>query len=422
VRRRARYGRSMTEHVILRLGHHGDGIADGPIFAPITLPGEVVSGDVNGHQLENIRIVTPSDDRVSPPCRHFKSCGGCQLQHAADGFVADWKVDVIRTALAAHDLDTVLRPIVTSPPQSRRRATFAARRTKKGAMAGFHGRGSDVIVEIPDCQLVEPALLAGLDVASQLAVIGTSRKAALEVTVTSSAEGLDVAVALGKPLDGALRQELAALCDRMGLARLTWADEVVAMRAPPFQRFGTANVTPPPGAFLQATAHGEQVLLNAVREAVGDAAHIVDLFAGCGTFTLPLARHAEVRAVESDGAMLEALDHGWRQASGMRTLRCETRDLFRRPLLPDELAKTDAVVIDPPRAGAEAQVAELAKAMVPRIAYVSCNPVSFARDAAVLVAAGYSLDWVQTVDQFRWSSHVELAACLTAPAKAPSKR
>lgn len=406
----------MTEHHILRLGHHGDGIADGPIFAPLTLPGEMVSGTVDGNTLSDVRILTPSDDRIAPPCRHFKSCGGCQLQHASDDLVATWKQDVVKHALDAHGLETVFKPLHTSPAQSRRRATFAARRTKKGAMAGFYGRSSDVLIEIPDCKLLAPEVLEGRAVAEDLAVIGTSRKAALAVTVTASANGLDVAVAHGKPLDGPLRQELASLCERRGLARLSWGDEVIAMRHAPVQTFGRAAVTPPPGAFLQATQDGEAALLAAVKEAVAGADTMADLFAGCGTFALPLAETARVHAVESVGEMMTALDHGWRMAEGLKPVTTETRDLFRRPLLPDEMRKLDAVVLDPPRAGAERQVAEIISARVPKVAYVSCNPVTFARDAQAMVSAGYTLDWVQVVDQFRWSSHVELAACLTAPA------
>ena len=407
----------MTEYRINRLGHHGDGIADGPLFAPMTLPGEVVTGTPVGNKLTDIRIVTPSDQRVAAPCRHFKSCGGCQLQHAADGFVADWKQGVVRYALEGQGLSAELRPIVTSPAQSRRRATFAARRTKKGAMAGFHGRASDVIVEIPDCKLLDPQVMEGLPVAEALAVIGTSRKAALAVTVTASPEGLDVFAQNGKPLDGPLRQELAHLCDKLGLSRLTWDDEVIAMREPPSQTFGAAHVVPPPGAFLQATAHGELALLDAVKDAVGDADQVLDLFAGCGTFSIPLAEGAEIHAVESEAPMLAALDAGWRKAKGLKKITTEARDLFRRPLMPDELRRYDAVVLDPPRAGAESQVAELAKSDVTRIAYVSCNPVTFARDAALLVKSGFTLHWVQVVDQFRWSTHIELAAHFTRPAR-----
>ena len=409
----------MTEHKIRRLGHHGDGIAEGPLYVPMTLPGEVVTGEVDDQALKDVRIVTPSSDRVAAPCRHFKSCGGCSLQHASDEFVADWKVGIVRAALDAHGLETVFKPILTSSPNSRRRATFAAKRTKKGAMAGFYARGSDVVIEVPDCQLLHPDLMGGLEVAKELAMAGASRKAALAVTVTLSANGLDVAVAQGKPLDGPLRQVLAELCDRLKLARLSWENEIIGTRKPPVQRFGKAEVLPPPGAFLQATQHGEASLLAAVREAVGDAKNIADLFAGCGTFALPLSQDASVFAVESEAGMINALDQGWRMTKGLKPLKAEARDLYRRPVLPDEMRKLDAIVLDPPRSGAERQVVEMCKALVPRVAYVSCNPVSFARDAQMLVEAGYTLDWVQVVDQFRWAAHVELAACFTISGERP---
>ncbi|MEQ6202910.1 class I SAM-dependent RNA methyltransferase [Sulfitobacter sp. HNIBRBA2951] len=403
----------MTEFRITRLGQYGDGIAEGPVFAPMTLPGEVVTGTLDGANLRDIKIVTPSEDRVAAPCRHFKSCGGCQMQHAADPLVAAWKTQIVEQALAAQGIHTDIRPIVTSPAQSRRRATFAARRTKKGSMSGFHGRASDTVVEIPDCQLVEPELLAARSIAEELAEIGGSRKATLAVTVTTSRVGLDVQVSGGKPIDGQLRITLAAVCDTRGLARLTWEDEVIAQRAPPVQRFSNADVCPPPGAFMQATAHGEAHLLAAVQEAVQGRKRVIDLFAGCGTFTLPLAKDAEVWAVEGEAAMVEALDKGWRMAQGLKTVTHTARDLYRRPLLPDEFYKYDAVVMDPPRAGAEAQTSEIIRSDTKRVAYVSCNPVTFARDVAQMIAGGFTLDWVQPVDQFRWSSHVELAAQLS---------
>ncbi|WP_108860541.1 class I SAM-dependent RNA methyltransferase [Ruegeria sp. Alg231-54] len=404
----------MTQtYTISRLGHQGDGIADGPVYAPRTLPGEVVSGTLLDQFLTEIRVETPSDQRIKAPCRHYKSCGGCQLQHATDGFVADWKVEVVRTALAAQGLEASMRPIHTSPERSRRRATIAVRRTKKGALAGFHGRASDTITEIPDCHLLDPALIAAIPVAEALAILGGSRKGVLAVTLTLSESGLDVAVKGGKPLDGPLESALAQATEKHGLARLSWDGEVIAMRRPPVQRFGHADVVLPPGAFLQATKDGEQALLKAVSEAVGGSKRIVDLFAGSGTFSLPLAEGAEVHAVEGEAAMTQALDQGWRRAQGLKRITTEARDLFRRPLMPDELKSFDAVVIDPPRAGAEAQVTELAQALRPVIAYVSCNPVTFARDAKILVNAGYTLEWVQVVDQFRWSSHTELAARFT---------
>jgi len=407
--------RPMTEYRIIRLGHQGDGIAQGPVFASMTLPGEVVTGTLTGDRLTDLRIVTPSSNRVAAPCRHYKACGGCQVMHASDDFVASWKTDVVRAALFAQGIEADFRPILTSPPRSRRRAAISARRTKKGALAGFHARASDTLIEIPDCQLLLPALLDALPLSEALAITGGSRKGELTVQVTQSEGGLDVMVTGGKPLDGPLRVALAAEVERFKLARLVWDDELVGMRIPPVQRFGAARVTPPPGAFLQATAEGEAALLTSVAEAVGGAARVVDLFAGCGTFALPLAAQAEVHAVEGDTAMVKALDQGWRQAEGLKRVTAEARDLFRRPLLPDELKRFDAAVIDPPRAGAEAQVSELAQSQIGRIAFVSCNPVTFARDAKILLSAGYRLEWVQVVDQFRWSTHVELAAAFKAP-------
>ncbi|TNF20134.1 MAG: class I SAM-dependent RNA methyltransferase [Rhodobacteraceae bacterium] len=398
------------EYLIQRLGHQGDGIAEGPLFAPLTLPGEVVTGRAEADRLHDVRIVTPSEHRVAPPCRHFKSCGGCQLMHASDAFVAGWKQEVVTRALQAQGLAAPMRPIATSPPQSRRRATFSARRTKKGAMAGFHGRASGVIVEIPDCHLLHPDLLAARPVAAALAALGASRKGEMAVQVTLSEDGLDVVVTGGKPLDTDLEVALAALAGRHDLARLVWDRDPIVLRSPPGQRFDGLRVVPPPGAFLQATPQGERALTHAMTEAVAGARRIADLFAGCGTFSLPLARHADVHAVEGGGEMLAALDAGWRHAEGLKKITTETRDLFRNPLLPDELNRFDALVIDPPRAGAEAQVARIADSRVPIIGFVSCNPVTFARDAAVLVRAGFALDWVQVVDQFRWSSHIELAA------------
>ena len=403
---------------IERLGHRGDGSAQGPggpVFVPQTLPGEVVEGDIAGDQLLNTRILTPSANRIRPPCSHARTCGGCLMQHAADPFVADWKLGIVKGALAGQGLDAPLRPIETSPPRSRRRATLAARRTKGGALIGFHARASETLVAIPNCQLLHPAVLATFPALEALVVTGGSRSAELSLTVTHSLGGPDVAVTGGKPLDSELRMTLARVAETFNIARLTWDGEVIALRTLPVQRFGKALVAPPPGAFLQATAEGEAALLSAIRGAIGPARRVMDLFAGSGTFSLPLADSAEVHAVESDAAMLAALDRGWRQAQGLHRVTTETRDLFRRPLEPDEFKGFDAVVIDPPRAGAEAQTATLARSRVPVIAFVSCNPVTFARDARSLTEAGYVMDWLQVVDQFRWAAHVELVARFSLP-------
>lgn len=400
----------MTEYTINRLGHLGDGIADGPLYAPQTLPGEVVTGSIEGQALRDVKIITPSPDRVSAPCRHFRTCGGCQMQHASDGFLAEWKTGIVKSALAAHGITVEFLPIATSPPRSRRRATFAARRSKKGAMAGFHAKGSDVIVAVSDCHLLHLDLMAALPMAEDLAIAGASRKHHIDVAVTLSDNGLDVLATGGKPLDGPLRISLGALAEKHRLARLCWGDEVISYRAAPEQVFGTACVTPPPGSFLQATLAGEAALQADVRRIVNGAKNVIDLYAGCGTFALDLAQDYAVHAVEGSGEMLKALDAGWRNTQGLKPVTHEVRDLHQNPLLPDELKKYDAVVIDPPRVGAEAQIAQICAAQTPKIGYVSCNPTSFARDARALIDSGYGLETLRVVDQFRWSAHVELVA------------
>lgn len=398
---------------IERLGHLGDGIAPGPVFVTGALPGEDVTGTLAGNRLTNVKITTPSPDRVRPVCRHYTSCGGCALQHATDGFVAEWKTQIVRDALAAQGLAAKVALIACSAARSRRRAVFAGRRTKKGALVGLHGRRSDMVTEVPDCQIMHPDIIASVPGLQALTGLGATRKSELTLAVTRSTGGMDVLVTGGKPLTRELRAELAGIATQFSMARLSWGTEIIATRAAPVQIFGDIQVTPPAGAFLQATEDGQDALLGAVKTVVGDARQVADLFAGCGTFALPLARGAEVHAVEGDADMLAALDAGWRGAVGLKKVNTETRDLFRRPLLASDLNRFDAVVIDPPRAGAEAQMNTLAQSDVPRIAAVSCNPVTFARDARILQGGGYELNWVKVVDQFRWSPHVELVAQLS---------
>ncbi|MFE3836567.1 class I SAM-dependent RNA methyltransferase [Pseudogemmobacter sonorensis] len=408
--------------VVERLGHHGDGIAPGPegaVFVPSCLPGEEVEGRLNGDRLEEVRILTPSPARVRPACSHARACGGCQLQHAAEPFVAGWKAEVVRQALAGQGLEApelgfpVREGVATSPARSRRRAVFSGRRTKGGVQLGFHARGRDLIVPVPECRLIHPDLAAGLPALEALVALGGSRSTEVSLTVTQSLTGLDVSVRGGKAADAGLRMDLARLAERFGLARLTWEGETVALRHEPLVALGPARAVLPPGSFLQATAEGEAALLAAVREALGPQKRIADLFCGMGTFALPLAETMEVHGVEGLAALTGALERAARRTPGLKQVTTETRDLFRRPLEPDELNGFGAVVIDPPRAGAEAQVLRLARSKVPVVAMVSCNPVTFARDMRILAQGGYRLDWVQVVDQFRWSVHVELAARLS---------
>ena len=381
---------------------------DGELVARV-LPDEEVEVLEDG----SARILKPSPDRVAPPCRHFKACGGCALQHASDRFVAEWKASVVQKALAAQGIDFAPERVETSPINSRRRAKFSGKRTKKGAMVGFHAKGSGTIVEIPDCKLLTPELIALIPTLEALTVAAASRKGEIDITVIQSEAGPDIHVETDKELTEAIRIEMAKFARIHNIARLVWKDEPIVTMNPPEQRFGAARVVPPPGSFLQATKAGEAALQSFVIETVGKALSVIDLFSGCGTFSLPLAKTAEVHAVEGIREMLAALDRGWREASGLKLVTTETRDLFRRPLEPDELARFKAIVIDPPRAGAEAQIEAITRSAVPVVAMVSCSPVTFARDAKTLVDAGWNLERLIVVDQFRWSSHVEIAGAFT---------
>lgn len=400
-----------------RLGRRGDGVAHGDAgraLAALTLPGEAIEGEAQGDRIPAPRILTPSPDRVRPICAHYRACGGCSLMHASDGFTTAWKRQVVETALAARGLPAPVEGVHVSPPMSRRRAVLSGRRTKKGALVGFHARASDVIVDLAECHVMRPQITAALPLLRRITVAGASRSGELSMTVIHGPAGLDLTVAGGKPMDPALFQVLAALAEEGGLARLTWQDQAgegqSITRRPPALPMGRAQVVPPPGAFLQATAEGEAALLAAVRDVTAGAARIVDLFSGCGTFSLPLAETATVHAVEGLAAPLFALDAGWRAAPGLNRITTENRDLARRPLLADELNRFDAIVIDPPRAGAEAQAREIARSTVRRIAFVSCDPVNFSRDAQLLADGGFVLKRLRVVDQFRWSPHVETVA------------
>ncbi|MBF54001.1 MAG: RNA methyltransferase [Confluentimicrobium sp.] len=355
----------------------------------------------------------PEDARQTPPCPHYGRCGGCSLQEAQEGWLAEWKTGQVRRALEAQGLEAEFLAPHISPPMSRRRAVFAGTRTKKGAIVGFHGRASHTLFPVPDCQVVRPALTAALPGLEALTRTVASRKGEVTITVSESAAGPDVALRGGKAPDGPMRIALAALAQEHGFARLSLDGEVLVTLAAPEQDFDGIAVVPPPGAFLQATRDGEAALRDGVARALTGAKRVADLFAGSGTFALPLARKTEVHAVEGSAAMVQALDRAWRHASGLRPVTTEARDLFRRPLTPEDLKKFDGVAIDPPRAGAEAQCAEIAASGVSRVGFVSCNPVTFARDAKQLVGAGFRIDWLRVVDQFRWSTHIELVAGLS---------
>jgi 23S rRNA (uracil1939-C5)-methyltransferase len=394
------------------IGHKGDGVAmrDGmPLFVPGSLPGERLRVAVTGDRGRILDILEASPERTVPPCPHFGTCGGCALQHWTGEAYLDLKRASLQAALADRGIETEVGPIVACPPRSRRRAVIAVQQQENRLVAGFRERLSHKVAEIHGCHVVTPAIEAALPGLVRVAAMLAFDKKGAIFTVIDSETGLDVAVSEAT-LPAARRQDVITLALALGFARLSIGGEVIVVARAPVVHFGGVPVALPPGGFLQAVQECEEALGRLVVEAVGGARKVADLFAGSGTFTLRLARTAQVHAVEADRAALDALDKAWRFAAGLKAVSVETRDLFRRPVMAKELDRFDAVVFDPPRDGAAAQAKEIAKSKVPIAVAVSCNPATLARDGHYLIDAGYRLKTVTPVDQFLWSHHVEAVA------------
>lgn len=407
---------------IERVAGQGDGVARGAdgstVFVPLTLPGEEVEAEVVDGRGELLAVHAASGERVAPPCPHFGDCGGCALQHWADAPYLDWKRAQVVHALAREGLEAEVAGTAATPPHVRRRVALHARRRADGSTAlGFKARKSWRVVGLRTCVIADPRIVAALPALSEVAAAMFEHpKSAPSLHVTVTDAGLDVDVTgverrTGGGLSGDGRARAIAAAARADLARLSVAGEVLVMRRPPTVRFGKAQVVLPPGGFLQASPEAEAIMVAEVVAAAQGAKRIADLFCGAGTFTFPLAEIAPVLAADAGADAVAALNAGRRTATGLKTIEASARDLFRRPLSPFDLKGVDVAVLDPPRAGAIEQTRQLVDARkVARVAYVSCNPATFARDAAALVAGGYRLDRVLPVDQFLWSGHVELVA------------
>jgi len=408
----------MTERlVIARLGARGDGIGDTPagaVYVPYTLPGETAEVDPwPGHpdRRHLIRIETPSPERIAPICPHFGICGGCALQHWASARYRDWKRGLVTQALAQAGLDVPVDDLIDAHGEGRRRAVFHARRGTRDVLeVGFAALRAHHVVAIDRCPILAPGLDGAIETAWAIAEILGGERKPLDIQVTATAAGLDVDVRGSGPLTAARTSELAHVAERRRLARLTRHGEIVAQRAPPTMTMGRATVVLPPGAFLQATAAGEQALATLVASHCDGAKAVADLFAGVGPFVLRLAERARVTAADNDADAIAALARAAAGTQGLKPIETQSRDLFRRPFVPAELKRFNAVVFDPPRQGAEAQARMLAECAVPTVVAVSCNPATFARDARILVDGGYRLMRVTPVDQFLYSAHVELVA------------
>jgi len=394
--------------VVVRLAARGDGVTDDGRHVALAAPGDVAAND---------GTVLPGPHHAEPPCRHFPRCGGCQLQHVDDDAYAAFLAERVAGALAAQRLPAPsMRDAHLSPPRTRRRASLRAERIGARIVLGFNEAASHRVVDLRECHVLHPALWALVAPLRDLLAPLLGRGAQAEVRLTLADQGADVGLSGVSAAGLAASEALTAFAQAHGLARLS-LDEGFGLEprwepAAVTTTLGGVAVPLPPAAFLQATADGAAALQAAVADAVGGAATLLDLFAGLGTFALPLAaKGARVLATEGDAGAALALRTAANRAG--RPVLVDHRDLFRRPYAAADLARFDAVVLDPPRAGAKEQMPALAAAGGPRrLAYVSCNPATFARDAAILAGGGWRIGWVQPVGQFRWSTHVELVAAL----------
>lgn len=392
---------------VIKLAAKGDGITEFGAFVPGAVPGDIIESDGS---------ITPGPHRQAPPCRHFGKCGGCQLQHVDDAVLAAHVHDRVADALGGVGIETEIRPTHLSPPGTRRRAALRAQRQGKRVLLGFAESKSHTLVDVQQCPVLHPDLIALIAPLRGLLLLLLPDRRGGDVRMTITDQGVDLLLKGAKADDLAAVEAINDFAATHRLARLSldegygpiarWEPEPVTVTLGG-QGGGGVAIPLPEGAFLQATHDGEAALVSAVREAVGNATTTVDLFAGLGTFALALP--GRILAVEGARDAILSLKAGANRVQ--RHLVTDHRDLFRRPMTAEELKPFDAVVLDPPRTGAKEQTPELARSAVPRIAYVSCNPSTFARDARTLVDGGYVLKWVVPVGQFRWSTHVELAAC-----------
>ena len=407
----------MERVVIHHVGHFGDGVAiDGgqPIYVPYALTGE--TADVlpaPGHPDRRLlaQIVTPSPERIDPFCPHFGTCGGCAIQHWQPEQYRTWKRQLVVDTLRQSGIDCDVGELIDAHGAGRRRMTLHARQSQSGVLrVGFAAAGRHEIIAIDRCPILDPALDGAIEAANAIAELLAPVAKPLDIQVTAADNGLDVDVRGSGPLDTAMLAQLSKLAERNRLARLTRHGELVLMRSPPTVTIGKAQVVLPPGSFMQPTVAGEDALAALVFEKSKGAKHIADLFCGIGPFALRLAEKFKVAAIDNDSVAIASLANAVKATQGLKPIKAEARDLFRRPLMPQELRDYDSVVFDPPRQGAQAQSQQLAASRIALVVAVSCNPATFARDARILIDGGFKIESVTPVDQFRHTPHVELVA------------
>jgi 23S rRNA (uracil1939-C5)-methyltransferase len=408
----------MTERLTIdHVGHFGDGVAvaDGAsIYVPYALGGETVDtlpspGHPDRRALAH--VVTASPQRIEPFCPHFGTCGGCAIQHWQRDAYRTWKRQLVIDTLHHAGIDCEVTELIDAHGTGRRRMTLHARQSSQDVLrVGFAAAGRHEIIAIDHCPILDPAMHGAIEAANAIAELLKPVSKPLDIQITAADNGLDVDVRGSGPLGTALLTSLSKLAEKHDLARLTRHGELVIMRKPPAVRVGKAQVTLPPGSFMQPTALGEETLAELAFARCKGAKHIADLFCGFGPFAFRLAEKFKVSAFDSDAGAVTALQNAVKLTQGLKPIKAETRDLFRRPLMPQELRDYDCVVFDPPRQGAQAQAQQLAASRIALAVSVSCNPATFARDARILIDGGFKMDSVTPVDQFRHTPHVELVA------------
>ena len=410
----------MPEVFIDKVGSLGDGMGKlngQTVFVPGTLSGELVtaSGDPPRMMLE--KISEKSNDRIAPLCKHFGTCGGCALQHMSDAAVLEWKQSEVALAFSRAHIETDMEPCISSSSHSRRRVTFSALRTGGLILLGFHRREDGEVMDIEHCPILMEKIESMFDQFRNVATTLIRGNEEIQIAVNACDNGLDLNLLLEQDPSEDMMAAFVRAFAKTPFLRAAINGDVVVEKEKPFVSFGNATVIPPPGGFLQAVVDAETAMAAIVCDHLKNRKRVVDLFSGCGTFSLRLAENSRVHAVETQSDALSALMAA-SGTKGLRSITTETRDLEELPLMASELKSFDGLCIDPPRAGAEPQIKEIAKASIRAIAYVSCNPTTLARDAAVLIKGGYILEKVTPIDQFVFSPHVEVVACFS---KKPTK-
>ncbi|MEP3196966.1 MAG: TRAM domain-containing protein [Lentilitoribacter sp.] len=408
---------SQVELTIDHVGARGDGIAktdNGPVFIPFALKGETVSVDLDKSRGVITELKSKSPDRVDPACQHFQKCGGCVAQHMSDESYQSWKLDIAQQALDKSSIKHKIDQFKACSQGERRRVVLTAERSNEETKIGYLQAGSHDLIAIHECPVAHPQIVEHLDLFRDIAQIITPHYKTSQLTILLCENGFDIAVEASFSLkDATIHAVSQKATSTKAIKRLAFNGEVLVEIEPTVLTFGDTLIQVPSGSFVQASKRAELEMVELVTKHLKSCKKVVDLFSGSGTFTFPLAQKSAVHAVETSGPALNSIDRGFRSRQGLKPISTERRDLFRSPFVREDLKPYQGVIFDPPRAGAEAQSKQLARALnIKKVAAVSCNPVSLARDLELLVKGGFKIKSITAIDQFLWSTHVEMVALL----------